>query len=990
MSHGRVWVSIVAVCAAALGVAGALSPAASASVARHASAASKVHLTKVTPSLEFDGTPDPGVTGSITYEAVVDGHPGNPAPTGTVLVRDRTTNVQCTITLSPVVSFESAGTCSIIQNASEGGNPAGSDYLVDATYSGDSNYKRATSSWFETINKATPTVIVSGPGGATTGPVSYSVSVSGGGATPTGSVALSDGQGGTCNIAVLSAGAGSCSITENAGGSPFTVTATYSGDANYTTATGSTSETVGLGTPDVDVSGAAGAVTGPVSYSVTVTGAGATPTGSVTVDDDQGGTCDILSLVAGAGSCSITENASGSPFDVTASYSGDSNYTGGSGSTSESVGLGTPTVDVSGAGGAVTGSVTYSVTVTGAGATPTGSVTVSDGQGGTCDILSLVAGAGSCSITENASGSPFDVTASYSGDTNYNPGSGTTSEAVGLGTPDVNVSGAAGAVTGPVSYSVTVTGDGATPTGSVTVSDGQGGTCDILSLVAGAGSCSITENASGSAFSVTASYSGDTNYTGGSGTTSETVGLGTASVGLSANHNPATTGLVAYSATVTGAGATPSGTVGVVDGQGGSCTISLVAGSGKCSIAEAASGSPYSVLATYNGDGNYASGSTGSMNETVNKATPTLAISPSANPTTTGYVTYTVTAAGFGGIKPTGTVTVSDGVGGTCSFSLNPAGHCVLLEAAANSPLTVTANYGGDNNYTTASTSITETVNRGTPTVNATGTPGAVTGPVTYHTSVSGHGIAPTGTVTVTDSQGGQCTITLSPASTGFCSIIEQGALSPYAVTETYNGDANYTTATGTLSQSVGRAPSTTTVVASNTFTGSVKYTVTVTGNSGIKPTGTVTVGDNKGGTCSVTLAGGTGHCSIIEAAQFSPYTVTANYPSDGNYTASSSSISVTVSKGAPGLAPTASPNPSAPGPVTYGITVSGAAGFTPSGTVTVSDGVGGTCTITLSGLGQGTCQITETIHQTYTIVFAYNGDSNYNASSASLHERIT
>ena len=41
-------------------------------------------------------------------------------------------------------------------------------------------------------------------------------------------------------------------------------------------------------------------------------------------------------------------------------------------------------------------------------------------------------------------------------------------------------------------------------------------------------------------------------------------------------------------------------------------------------------------------------------------------------------------------------------------------------------------------------------------------------------------------------------------------------------------------------------------------------------------------------------------------------------------------------------------------------------------------------------GAGTGNCVITETLHQTYTITFAYNGDSNYNTATATLHERIT
>jgi hypothetical protein len=82
------------------------------------------------------------------------------------------------------------------------------------------------------------------------------------------------------------------------------------------------------------------------------------------------------------------------------------------------------------------GPVTYTVTVTGSGATPTGSVAVSDNQGGSCSIPSLASGAGSCAIDESASLSPYTVTASYSGDGNYNPG--TTTLAVIANTCEAN------------------------------------------------------------------------------------------------------------------------------------------------------------------------------------------------------------------------------------------------------------------------------------------------------------------------------------------------------------------------------------------------------------------------------------------------------------------------------------------------------------------------------------------------------------------------
>ena len=69
------------------------------------------------------------------------------------------------------------------------------------------------------------------------------------------------------------------------------------------------------------------AASGPVSYSVSVTGNGPTPTGSVTIFDDRGGSCVIASLASGSGSCAIEEELlCWARTGITASYPGDYNY----------------------------------------------------------------------------------------------------------------------------------------------------------------------------------------------------------------------------------------------------------------------------------------------------------------------------------------------------------------------------------------------------------------------------------------------------------------------------------------------------------------------------------------------------------------------------------------------------------------------------------------------------------------------------------------
>ena len=557
--------------------------------------------------------------------------------------------------------------------------------------------------------------------------------------------------------------------------------------------------------------------------------------------------------------------------------------------------------------------------------------------------------------------------------------------------------------TGSIIYDVTVAGTGTAPTGTVSVDDGQGGTCSISALSdngdgTSSGNCSIVENAADSPYTVTATYNGDSNYaSGATDSVVETVNLGAATVAITGNPNPGPTGSITYDVTVTGAGATPTGSVDVNDGQGGTCSIpSLSAGAGNCSIVENASDSPYTVTATYNGDSNYAVGATHTVSENVGLGTPTVTITGNPNPAGTGTVSYDVTVTGSGA-TPTGSVTVTDGQGGTCSVASLSAGsgNCSIAENAADSPYTVTATYNGDGNYASGATNtVVETVNLGTATVAITGNPNpGPTGSITYDVTVTGGGAAPTGSVTVADGQGGTCSITSLSAGAGNCAIVENASDSPYTVTATYNGDRNY--AAG-ASQSVNEVISTgapTVTITGNpnpAETGSsVSYHVTVTG-TGPTPTGTVTVADGQGVTCPISLSTGAGSCSIVENAADSPYTVTATYNGDSNYAGGeTNSVLETVNPAVPTVVIAGSPNPATTGSVTYHVTVTGG-GATPTGGVTVNDGQGGSCSIQSLNAGVGSCPIAEKAADSpFTVLATYNGDGNYSSNTNSVQEVV-
>ena len=217
---------------------------------------------------------------------------------------------------------------------------------------------------------------------------------------------------------------------------------------------------------------------------------------------------------------------------------------------------------------------------------------------------------------------------------------------------------------------------------------------------------------------VDASYPGDSSY--GPATSEGTnlsAPLGSAVVTLTASPNPVFAGTsVTLTATVTGSGVQPAGTVTFYDGsvQLGSATLNS---NGVAAYATTALiVGPNSVTASYAGGGYYNVANSPAVVVTVapaGTAVPTVTVTPTATTITstqTDSVTVSVTAA-TGSATPTGTVTLSSGsytiqqplASGAASFTI-PAG---TLASGAN---TLTAAYSGDATYAAESATATVTV----------------------------------------------------------------------------------------------------------------------------------------------------------------------------------------------------------------------------------------------------------------------------------------
>jgi hypothetical protein len=171
-----------------------------------------------------------------------------------------------------------------------------------------------------------------------------------------------------------------------------------------------------------------------------------------------------------------------------------------------------------------------------AGGTPTGTVTLTGG--GYTSPATALSGTGGYSITipYNSLSAGTDIlTVTYNGSSIYSAGAtGTTSVTVTyvtVSTPTVTVAPATGSIDSSQTYSVTVTvaGSGATPTGTVTLSSGSYISAAQTLATTGsctAASCAITvpsNSLSNGTDTLTATYSGDTNYALGTGTATVTV-----------------------------------------------------------------------------------------------------------------------------------------------------------------------------------------------------------------------------------------------------------------------------------------------------------------------------------------------------------------------------------------------------------------------------------------------------------------------------------
>ena len=675
---------------------------------------------------------------------------------------------------------------------------------------------------------------------------------------------------------------------------------------------GYSSVTVTKVTPTVELTLSASAITTKQAITVAVAVNGGSgnpaPAGSVTLASGTY-TSAAATLASGSATISIPAGSLAVGSDtLTVSYApnsvSSSSYNAATGTGSVKVAKVTPTVTVTASAKTITAKQALTVTVAVNGGSgnpaPTGSVILSSGAY-TSAAATLASGSATISIPAGTLSLGSDtLSVSYTPDSSsspsYNSAMGTASETVtNLLIPSISVTASAKSITTKQALTVTVAVNGgsgnATPTGSVTLTRGAY-TSASATLASGSSTISIPIGslAVGSDM-LTVSYTPDSTsssiYSTASGTSSVTV---TTPIAPAVTVTPSASGISTVQAlTVTVAvnggssNPAPTGSVTLTSGAYTSASATLASGGATISIpaGSLAVGSD-TLSVSYTPDSAsspiYLSAA-GTASETVNKATPTLTVTPSANTVTVAQA-LTVTVAvsgGSGNAAPTGTVKLSGG--GYTSASQTLSGGSYTFTIPANSLTvgadTLTISYSGDINYTTSSgtASVTVTPVPLTPTVTVTSAAATVDSGSSLNVTaaVAGSGVTPTGSVTLSGGGYTSASQTLSSGSSTFTIPANSLSAGTDTLTIAYSGDSVYASGSGTASVTVTQsvftlaastpaavspgtaATSTVTVSSSTGYAGSVSVTCALTSS----PTGATDLPTCSSGP-AVTLGGAT------------------------------------------------------------------------------------------------------------------------------------
>jgi hypothetical protein len=616
----------------------------------------------------------------------------NKADTSTALASSPNPSVAgqpVTFTATVTANAPGAGTPTGSVNFSENGNPIGSATLgsngqaaitiatlsvgthsITASYQGDGNFNGSNGGPLtQTVNKNdTTTLVLSSVNPSLVGQsVTFTAAISpvvgtGGALEPSGTVNFFENGNPIGSATLGSNGQAVLSTTALTAGN-HTITTTYAGDGNFNGSSGSLNTNPQVvnqpgATPTTTMlisSQNPSTVGQSVTFTATISAASGTPTGSVTFTDTT--TSQVLGTVglgAGGQAPFTTSTLTAGSHNIQASYGGDSTFAGSSATLTHMVNKANPSTGLTTSPNPSTVGQVVTLTAMFAGAggiNPTGTVTFTDQTTSQTLGTATLSGGFAILTTSTLAAGAHSVLATYGGDTNFNGGTAIASQTVNTpnnSTTTLTSSQNPSALGQTVTFTAMVSGSGGTPTGSVTFTDtSTGQALGMITLSGGQATVTTSALAVGS-HDIQASYGGDTNFGISSASLTQVVNnKTTTTTTLMSSVNPSTPGQsVTFTATVSEAGGTPTGSVTFIDTTTAQTlgTITLSGGQATVMTITLALGS-HNIQASYGGDTNF-DASSATLKQDVIKATSTTTLVSSVNPSTPGQpVTFTAAVA---------------------------------------------------------------------------------------------------------------------------------------------------------------------------------------------------------------------------------------------------------------------------------------------------------------------------------------------------------
>jgi hypothetical protein len=450
----------------------------------------------------------------------------------------------------------------------------------------------------------------------------------------------------------------------------------------------------------------------PVTFTATVSSATfGTASGTVTFRDCAGSICAFQTIgtatLSGGVASLTTSSLLTTTHSIEAIYNGDANFIGSAGFTGQTVNQDASALSVassknpSAVGTTVTFTILVSATAPGSGA-PTGKVTIKDGA----TILAtatLVAGKATFSTAKLALGS-HSINVTYPGDGNFTASSGGLVQVVEGATTTTLASSVNPSVFGQaVKFTATVHHTTAgTPTGTITFKDGGIALGPAVAVSGGVATFS-TSTLSAATHSITAGYSGDSHFLAStSAGLAQKVNKAVTKSTVASSVNPSVSGqavtfTIKVAAVAPGSG-TPAGTVTLKDGAATIGSKALSGGTAMITTSALGVGA-HSITAVYSGNVSFATSTTPTLTQNVNKASTSTTLTSSPNPSNLGQtVTFTikVTVNAPGSGTPTGTVTLKDGATPLGSAPLAGGKATLTTSLLAHGVHHMTGVYAGD------------------------------------------------------------------------------------------------------------------------------------------------------------------------------------------------------------------------------------------------------------------------------------------------------